>query len=150
MEAVTFRRATLLDVETLVELRQQQLQEDGAVPEYDLGPHLAEYFTENLNSDAFVCWLAVQGRVIATAGIAFYKVPPYYANANGLIGQIANVYTAKEHRRRGLASELLNRVIAEARRVNCTAIRVSASEMGKLLYRAHGFTAKTNMFELKL
>lgn len=150
MCGVTFRKATLNDVEILTELRQRQLQEEGAIPKDDIAASIRQYFISNIENGTFVSWLACTDRIVATSGIVFYSVPPYYGNTAGLIGQIANMYTLKEYRRKGIARELLYRVISEAENIGCTTIRVSASEMGKLLYENYGFSVKENMLELNL
>lgn len=151
MQNIEFRKATIEDVDTLARLRLQQLREEGATPDTDISHSLESYFKESLANGTFLSWLALyNGEIIATSGIALNRLPPYYGNANGIVGQVVNMHTLKEFRRKGIASKLLNIVMEEAVKLGCTTFRVSASETGKFLYKSMGFSMKTNMLEIRL
>lgn len=151
MSEISYRKATIDDVEHLVRLREQQLQEEGAVPKDDISENLTEYFTENIANGSFVSWLAVcNGEIIATSGIAFYRLPPHYGNVTGLIGHVVNMHTLKNHRKKGIAKYLLGKVIEEARMRGYRMIRVNSSSMGRFLYKSFGFYEKNNLLEYRI
>ena len=52
--------------------------------------------------------------------------------------------------RRGIARELLGRVVAEARAFGCGAVQITASDMGVLLYTDFGFEKNGNFMQYKL
>lgn len=60
------------------------------------------------------------------------------------------MYTDPEYRRRGIARELLSRVIEEARRYGCGTVQITASDMGVLLYTNFGFVKNGNFMQYKL
>ena len=65
----------------------------------------------------FVSWLAIDEgeKIIGTGGMSFVEKPPYFGCPNGRIGLLSSMYTDPHYRRRGIAKELLTRVVDEAR-----------------------------------
>jgi GNAT superfamily N-acetyltransferase len=49
------------------------------------------------------------------------------------------MFTDPQYRRRGIAKELLARVVEEARKYGCGMVQITASDMGVLLYTDFGF-----------
>ena len=149
--ALIYRKLTENDLETFIALRVAQLREEGAREELDLRPALRDYYRRHLADGTFVSWLAVtEGRIIGTSGMSFVEKPPYFGCPTGRIGLLSSVYTAPEHRRRGIARELLRRVVAEARAYGCGAVQITASDMGVLLYSDFGFVKNGNFMQYKL
>ena len=60
------------------------------------------------------------------------------------------MYTDPEYRRRGIAKELLSRVIDDAREYGCGTIQITASDMGVKLYTDFGFVHNGNFMQYKL
>ena len=60
------------------------------------------------------------------------------------------MYTNPDYRRMGIATELLNRVVNEARRQGCGTIQITASDMGVKLYTAYGFVHNGNFMQYTL
>ena len=149
--ALIYRKLTENDLETFIALRVAQLREEGAREELDLRPALRDYYRRHLADGTFVSWLAVaEGRIIGTSGMSFVEKPPYFGCPTGRIGLLSSMYTAPEHRRRGIARELLRRVVAEARAYGCGAVQITASDMGVLLYTDFGFVKNGNFMQYKL
>ena len=76
------------------------------------------------------------------ASVIFYIRIEKPANThfiNGKTAVLMNVYTKEEYRRRGLASKILQKIIADARAEGVTCIDLSATRMGKPLYLKNGF-----------
>jgi len=113
---IEFRKATNSDIGRLAIIRQKQLKEAGAISEIDISKNITDYFNAAMADNTFVAWVAtIEDKIISTAGISFQKKPPYYSNVFGLIGEICNVFTEKEYRRRGLAKKLLKHIVDEAK-----------------------------------
>ena len=149
--ALIYRKLTENDLETFIALRVAQLREEGAREELDLRPALRDYYRRHLADGTFVSWLAVaEGRIIGTSGMSFVEKPPYFGCPTGRIGLLSSMYTAPDHRRRGIARELLRRVVAEARAYGCGAVQITASDMGVLLYSDFGFVKNGNFMQYKL
>lgn len=148
---ITYRKLTENDLETFIGMRIVQLREEGATEELDLVPALMDYYHRHLEDGTFVSWLALDGdRVIGTSGMSFVEKPPYFSCPSGRIGLLSSMYTDPGYRRRGIAKELLDRVVAEARAYGCGSVQITASDMGVLLYTAFGFTKNGNFMQYKL
>ena len=60
------------------------------------------------------------------------------------------MFTADEYRRKGIAKELLTRVVKEAKEYGCGTVQITASDMGVLLYTDFGFEKNGNFMQYKL
>ena len=99
----------------------------------------------------FVSWIAVDdGKIIGTSGMSIVEKPPYFGCPSGKIGLLSSMYTDKSYRRKGIAKELLSRVVNEAREKGCGTVQITASDMGVLLYSDFGFTHNNNFMQYKL
>ena len=136
-----FRKASSGDVEQLVEHRVRQLLDEGYPEVADIRSNLSEYFLASLENGSLVCWVGlVDERIVATAGLCFYQLPPTFTNPGGDVAYITNMYTHPDFRGQGIASGLLNKLIAEAKSLNYPGVRLHASEMGRGLYERAGFS----------
>jgi GNAT superfamily N-acetyltransferase len=148
---ITYRKLEKADIPEFIAMRLEQLQEEGANPTIDLEPSLYAFYEKHVNDGTFISWLAVDGeKVIATSGMSFVEKPPYYSNPTGKIGLLSSMFTLKPHRRKGIAKELLDRVIDEARQYGCSVVHITASDMGVYLYREYGFVKNLNFMEFEL
>ena len=148
---IAYRKMTERDVERFIQMRIAQLREEGATEDMDLTAALRDYYHRHLKDDTFISWLAVDGEtIIATSGMSIVEKPPYFGCPTGKIGLLSSMYTEKDYRRRGIAKELLFRVVEEARLRGCGAVQITASDMGVLLYTDFGFTKNPNFMQLKL
>ena len=139
------RRATLEDIDTLVDLRTafvSEFSEDETHRE-----ELVGYLRRALESESFLAWLVVDdGHVVATSGMVVYERMMRSRGAGvGHEGYILNVYTYPEFRRRGygrLAMEALMECASE-RRIRLTLL---ATDHGRGLYEALGFEPDTRTY----
>jgi GNAT superfamily N-acetyltransferase len=145
------RQANLTDIPVLVELRKRQLIDEGLSPISNIDKQLAEYFASALSDGSFVSWvMEMDGEIIATSGVCFYSLPPTYADPSGKVAYITNMYTKPEHRRKGIASELLRVLIGEAKKRECKTARLHASALGRPVYEKAGFADSDGYMALKL
>ncbi len=148
---IIYRRLTSGDLDRFITMRINQLREEGAKDDIDLRPALLDYYTRHIADGTFVSWLAVDGeRIVGTSGMSFVEKPPYFGCPSGKMGLLSSMYTDPEYRRRGIARELLSRVIEEARRYGCGTVQITASDMGVLLYTNFGFVKNGNFMQYKL
>ncbi len=148
---MTYRKLTAEDLDPFIRMRIAQLREEGAREELDLVPALKDYYRRHLKDGTFVSWLAVDGeKIVGTSGMSFVEKPPYFSCPNGRIGLLSSMYTDPEYRRRGIARELLGRVLEEARAYGCGSVQITASDMGVLLYSDFGFQKNGNFMQYKL
>ena len=148
---IAYRRLVEDDLETFINMRITQLREEGATEKLNLIPALMDYYHRHMADGTFVSWLAVDGdKIIGTSGMSFVEKPPYFGCPIGKIGLLSSMFTDKEYRRKGIASELLKRVVDEARNYGCGTVQITASDMGVKLYTAFGFTHNNNFMQYKL
>lgn len=148
---IEYRRLTEEDLDTFIKMRIDQLREEGADDDIDLAPALRDYYLRHLADGTFVSWLAThEGKIVGTSGISIVEKPPYFGCPSGKIGLLSSMFTDKSYRRRGIARELLGRVVDEARKQDCGTVQITASDMGVLLYSNFGFTKNGNFMQYKL
>ena len=137
---VEYRKLTESDLDVFIEMRIDQLREEGANQQIDLKPNLLDYYRRHMSDGTFVSWLAVDGgKIVGTSGMSFVEKPPYFGCPSGKIGLLSSMYVLPEYRRRGIARILLDKVVGEAREYGCGAVHITASDMGVLLYTDYGF-----------
>ena len=148
---IAYRRLVEDDLETFINMRITQLREEGATEKLNLIPALMDYYHRHMADGTFVSWLAVDGdKIIGTSGMSFVEKPPYFSCPSGKIGLLSSMYTDPDYRRRGIAKELLRRVVKEARDYGCGSVQITASDMGVLLYTDFGFVKNGNFMQYKL
>ena len=131
-------------------MRIKQLREEGATEDIDLVPHLKDYYNRHMSDGTFVSWLAMDGdKIVGTSGMSFVEKPPYFSCPSGKIGLLSSMFTDPDYRRKGIAKELLSRVVEEARNYGCGVVQITASDMGVLLYTDFGFVKNGNFMQYK-
>lgn len=148
---VEYRKLTLEDLDTFINMRINQLQEEGAEATTDLKPALEDYYKRHIQDGTFVSWIATDNnKIIATSGMSFVEKPPYYSCPTGKIGLLSSMFTDKNYRRQGIAKKLLDKVVQEAKSYGCGTIQITASDMGTLLYADYGFKYNHNFMYYNL
>ena len=148
---IEYKRLTENELDIFIEMRINQLREEGAKEDIDLKPALKDYYSRHMTEGTFVSWIAVDGnKIIGTSGMSFVEKPPYFSCPSGKIGLLSSMFTEPDYRRMGIAKELLHRVIEEARKYGCGSIQITASDMGVKLYKAYGFVHNGNFMQYKL
>ena len=148
---IEYRRLTEKELDIFIEKRIHQLREEGAKEEIDLVPALKDYYQRHMADGTFVSWIAFDGNtMIGTSGMSFVEKPPYFGCPSGKIGLLSSMYTDPDYRRKGIARELLSRVIKDAKEYGCGTIQITASEMGVKLYTDFGFVHNENFMQYKL
>ena len=148
---IQYRELTSEDLDTFIQMRINQLREEGAKEDINLEPSLRDYYVRHMADGTFVSWLAVDGdKIIGTSGMSFVEKPPYYGCPSGRIGLLSSMFTDPSYRRRGIAKELLTKVVDEARAYGCGTVQITASDMGVLLYTDFGFVKNGNFMQYRL
>ena len=139
--AIHYQKLTEAELPTFIDMRIQQLREEGATEDIDLKSALFDYYHQHLADGTFVSWLALDGAtIIGTSGMSFVEK----------IGLLSSMFTHPNYRRQGIAKKLLSLVVAEAKAYGCGTVQITASDMGVLLYTDFGFQKNKNFMQLKL
>jgi len=153
-EGFTLRRASTADLDTLVEHRASMFRDMGHNDEAVLRAMSAKFrawLRDHMNAGDYHAWLvtAPDGSVAAGAGLWLMDWPPHIVGKSQRRGNILNVYTNAAFRRRGLARELMDAILAWCRENAFDTIILHASPEGRPLYEKLGFKA-TNEMRLQL
>ena len=121
---IEYKRLTENELDTFIHMRINQLREEGAKEDIDLVPALNEYYTRHMLDGTFISWIAIDGnKIIGTSGMSFVEKPPYFGCPSGKIGLLSSMFTDPDYRRKGIAKELLSRVINDARDYGCGTVQ---------------------------
>jgi GNAT superfamily N-acetyltransferase len=150
--SVSIRRATLNDLDALVQFRLAMLDEihpqDGDdssnLPELATANH--RYFAQQIPGGGYVGWVAEAGeQIVATAGLVPLKRPPMAHNLSGLEAYVMNVYTLPAWRGRGIAGQIIQAIIAYARTTPVRRLWLHATPAGAGIYHKAGFVDRIEM-----
>lgn len=155
--AIEYKKLTESELETFIDIRIGQLTEEyessgkEAPKDVDLKAALFDYYHRHMADGTFVSWLAMDGdTIVGTSGMSFVEKPPYFSCPSGKLGLLSSMFTRPEYRRMGIAKELLDRVVGEARNYGCGSVHITASDMGVKLYTAYGFKHNGNFMMYNL
>jgi ribosomal protein S18 acetylase RimI-like enzyme len=84
-------------------------------------------------------------QVAAGAGMLLLEAAPGYLDTNTTRAYIFNVYTELEYRRQGLARQLIQALLEEAKLRGIRVVNLHATEDGKALYSRLGFEPSNEM-----
>lgn len=140
------------DVSLTLQIRLEMLRSVNRLPsDYVFDDRLIAYsktYFENLNQTTI---LALEDdTVVACATLCYIEMMPTFDHPTGKRAHLMNVYTQKAYRRQGIASEMLNRLIQEAREKGVTEISLDATESGRPLYEKWGFQRSEECMTLNL
>ena len=151
---IVYKKFSENEIDEVIRLRINQLTEEytneGKEPpkDVDLESVLRDFYERHMADGTFVSWLAFDGdKIVGTSGMTFMEKPPYFTCPTGRMGLLSSMYTDPDYRRKGIAMELLSRVVEEARAYGCGTIHVTASNMGVKLYTAFGFKHNGNFMQ---
>jgi GNAT superfamily N-acetyltransferase len=147
------RPASTVDLETLVEHRRAMFQDMGYSDEAamrTMSEKFRVWLMEHMNAGDYLAWLvaAEDGTIAAGAGLWLMDWPPHMIG-RGRRGNILNVYTNANFRRRGLARALMQAAREWCKQNSIDTIILHASPSGRNLYEQMGFAA-TNEMRLRL
>ena len=140
----TLRRASLSDIDKLIEFRIKFLNELQDYPpnkEFEIFCNsIRDFFIKKMNENEFVAWLAESNnKIIATSGLSFLQKPPHFINITGKFAYIMNMYTKPEWRRKGIGAALLKKLFEEIKERGIKSVVLHSTPSGKTLYEKYGF-----------
>ncbi len=153
---MTLRVADANDIELLIKLRIDYLTTDLGDISLDnrqkIEAQLREYMPRSISDGTFIAIIAEDNsNILATAYLAISDNPANVTFINGKIGTLLNVLTYSEHQRQGIATQVVTRIIEEAKLRSVSRIQLLASPDGKRLYDKLGFSdARYDMMTLRL
>lgn len=150
---IEYKRASLEQIDLLVSTRTEVLR---AANQLDEGTDMTEveqasraYYQAGLRDGSHVGYLAFDGECfVGAGGVSYYQVMPTYHNPTGRKAYIMNMYVRPEYRHRGIATQILDILVEDARRRGTPQISLEATDMGRPLYEKYGFIPMEHEMEL--
>jgi len=138
------RKATLDDIELLIQLRIDYLLDESKVKSIDdiekIKIDLRVYLNKWIPNNGFIAYIAENNNVVlSTAFLSIVERPPRKANSSYLVGTVYNVYTYPEYRKQGIASKVMNALLIEAKSLNVAYVDLLSTDAGLPLYNKLGF-----------
>ncbi|MEA5040762.1 MAG: GNAT family N-acetyltransferase [Clostridiaceae bacterium] len=142
-----YRPAGCSDIPCLIRLRLAFLAElHGPLTEEQsasFSATLEDYFRRCLGK-TLLCYLAEEdGESVSTVFLTISEKPASESTPTGYFGTALNVYTCPEYRRQGHAAALMRMAIEDGHNRNLSYIELMATAMGESVYRALGFSERT-------
>ena len=146
------QKATITDIDVLVNLRIEYLKEDnGFLDQSDaavITKSLPDYFQRHIGKDLF-CYMIRDGNDIAAcAFLLVVEKPMSPAFINGKTGTVLNVFTRPSYRHQGYAREIMDELIADAKEMGLSRIELKSTEVGRSLYLSAGFRDDDSHYHL--
>ena len=148
-----YKRATLEDINTLVETRIEVLRAANKLcADTDMGEVERQsylYYQKALSDGSHIAYLVFdESGCIGTGGVSFFQVMPTYHNPSGKKAYIMKMYTNPKYRRKGIAYKTLDMLIKEIKSKGISSISLEATDMGRPLYEKYGFVKMNSEMEL--
>src|SRR5262249_56764693 len=150
MESIALRQATVADAKVLAMHRRSMFRDMGYQDEATLDSMMAKFrpwLEAKMTSGDYLAWLAIStgDTIVSGAGLWLMDWPAHMLGASARRGNILNVYTELEYRRRGLARSLIEAALDWCRRNAIDLVILHASPEGRGLYESLGFQASNEM-----
>ncbi|MCX8130573.1 MAG: GNAT family N-acetyltransferase [Clostridia bacterium] len=153
---VNIRKCDHTDLDILIKMRLEFLKEAGHVKDGEdvsvLHSKLHGYITMHLNNDLHF-WLAeIENETVAAGAVSIWDKLPVNAGKGSSfkIAYFSNMYTKPGYRKKGIASDIMKRIIQFLKEEGIQKAMLHALEDGKGIYKNFGFSSKENLMEMDI
>ena len=148
MNSIHYFQATEADIETMADTRIEFLVEFWGPQPHEhvtlLRQQLVNYFSHAIKDKLYVCWLAkIENTIAGVGGMSIREQPGTFKNPSGKVGYIMSMYTVPAHRRKGICTALLQRLMTTAKEMGISAFELHATKDGEPVYQKAGFRIHT-------
>lgn len=148
---ITYKKVDNELIETALKMRRELLAiiygKDEREFEGEFTRLSAEFFANGDQSTV----LAFDGeRCVDCATICYISLMPTFDHPVGKRAHIMNVYTNANYRRQGIARQMVNMLLDEARERGVTYVSLDATENGRPLYKSLGFDENSENMGINL
>jgi GNAT superfamily N-acetyltransferase len=153
VEKIDYRLATIDDVETLLALRVEFIAEVIKKSLHDpiWMDAARQYLRTALPSGQLIACLAEStAQIVGTGWLVYQQIVPSPASLSGRDAYILNMYTRPPWRRRGIAREILQKLLDCARQTDCRRVTLHFVATARPLYSGAGFVTTESEMRLDL
>ena len=150
---IVIRKATLDEIELLMEWRMEVLHEAFSIPlsknTGDLEQENRVYYQKALaQNEHIACFAYTEDKIVGCGGICFYREMPSPDNPTGKCAYLMNIYTKPQFRKQGVGEAIIKWLVEQAIKRGISKIYLETSESGKRLYTKFGFVPMQDMMKL--
>jgi GNAT superfamily N-acetyltransferase len=146
---ITIREGTVADIPEIARHRRRMCEDTHYTDEEALSTMVtvtADYLKRAIPEGSFRSWLACDnGRIVAGGAVVVSPWPAHAYELECRRATILNVYTEPEYRRRGIARQIMEAIIAWCKKEGFARVSLHASEHGRPLYESLGFEDSNEM-----
>ena len=146
---ITYRKATLNDIELLANTRVKLIDEDSGLNENEkknLYESNKAYMQDAMKKEIFISFLAFDDDVfVGTGSACLYAVLPGKKLPKGKNAYIQNVYVLPPYRRNGIGKNIITMLIDEVKQRGYTRITLHATKIGSIVFNNCGFQSAENI-----
>ena len=147
--AYTIREATMADLGAIMNHRRRMYEDMGYHEESALKAMEAtssSFIRDGLEDGTYRGWLIeVSGRIVSGGGLMIVRQPSSPRDPSSRRSWIMNMYTDPEYRGKGLATAIIQTIIAWCRENGYHWVSLRASDAGRHLYETLGFKPTNEM-----
>lgn len=149
MQEIKIREGTVADIATIARHRCRMCEDMNYTDTIALSTMVAataEYLKTAIPEGSFRSWLACDNdKVVAGGAVVIVPWPAHAYDLECRRATILNVYTDPEYRRRGIARQIMETMIAWCKQEGFARVTLHASEHGRHLYESLGFVQNNEM-----
>jgi len=144
-EKLFYRNLDNNDMDLFIKLRSDYINESqkniNETEKEKIKKSLKYYFERHIGDNDFIGIVCEYNETVIS--VAYLIIEEWPSNKNFLNGKIRillNVYTYPEYRKNGIATNVIKKIIEEAKKQNVAMINLSTSKDGENVYKKIGFT----------
>ena len=116
---IAIRKATLEDIDLLMEWRMEVLHEVFSIPPLQNTDELEQenraYYQRALAQEEHIaCFAYMEDNIVGCGGICLYQEMPSPDNPTGKCAYLMNIYTKPQFRKRGVGEAIIKWLVAQA------------------------------------
>ncbi len=152
---ITYKKASLEELEVMLKLRLEFLKQSGFIRNLKEREILEEsnrtFLKSGTEKGSLIQWLAFNGeKSIGCTYLCLYELPPLMERPNGRVGYIGNVFVCSEYRSQGIGRKLVELTMESAKEAGCCQVELYAMEMGAPIYESMGFSYSDDHMKINL
>jgi GNAT superfamily N-acetyltransferase len=112
---------------------------------------LVRRFLEDSWNERIFCYLAIENdRIIGSCSVSIFSILPSSKTPTGIHGYIHNLFVAKEYRKRGIATKLLEYALKFCKKKGVSKCWLHSTDLGLSIYLKAGFEKCDNFYGVSL
>lgn len=146
------RKAEQEDIKLVFENRMSFVREIcGTEPTAEFEESTYCFLEKHISDGTLLVWLALdENALVSIVVLCIYEVLPNPSNFSGKTGLLLNVYTREDYRRKGIVTQLIKNILADAKALGVGKVVLNATDEGRYVYEKLGFEGVSREMALKL